>query len=175
MASQDTASLVRMRRLSKSDSGLSSLEVEDAHHVVPGSRRSRCRSVARLLEVLCVDNVLTSEQAEAATSHFQSMPLETQSDWLRILLMNLVKNNQLTIEAAERYASQFALDTKSAQGQTETYNFPVYKWNKLTRSAQRRILQFDFQSKTMLSMHRGQIHKTFNFIDILRYEGDVST
>ena len=68
----------RMRRLSKSDSKLDCLALRDAaspQHVRPASRSSTSRPVARLLEVLRVDNVLTSEQAQAATSHFELMPV----------------------------------------------------------------------------------------------------
>eukprot|EP00118_Oscarella_pearsei_P023521 m.282559 g.282559 ORF g.282559 m.282559 type:complete len:1368 (+) comp40658_c0_seq13:550-4653(+) len=129
-------------------------------------------TVADFVAVLHGDDLLTDEEAQAVVENMQSIPVEMQTDSMRIILMNMVKHGKLTVPAVEQYAAQFEIDSQSRKKEpSEIHNFSVYKWNKM-RNTQRRILQFDFKTRTLLNMARGQINKTFSFADVVRYEGD---
>ncbi|XP_065828547.1 uncharacterized protein [Oscarella lobularis] len=161
------------RNVSKSDEQLDRIPSPPVSHPTTGRFASvPGPSVADFVGILHGDGLLTDEEAETAAANLERVPVEMRTDSMRIILMNMVKHGKLTVAAVEQYAAQFEIDSQSRKQQAdEVYNFSVYKWNKM-RNAQRRILQFDFQSRTMLNMARGTIHKTFNFSDIVRYEGD---
>lgn len=70
----------RLRRLSKSDSKLNRIgSVEEGQQHVRSPAPLSPRPVARMLEVLRVDSVLTNDQAQAAAVHLESMPVSVKS------------------------------------------------------------------------------------------------
>ena len=78
-----SSSLERMRRLSKSDDRLNrfdSVQSASPQSVRPPHAQT-CLPVTRVLEVLRLDNVLTSEQCTAAATHLESMPVSNCVTW----------------------------------------------------------------------------------------------
>ncbi|CAM9700561.1 unnamed protein product [Lampetra fluviatilis] len=90
----------------------------------------------------------------------------------QIQLLEAVKMGKMTVEEAVRMANGLEQDSKATDmvGESDVYNFNVYKYNKF-RQRQKRILQVDFFEKVLCNISKGAVHKRFPFAELESCEG----
>ena len=126
------------------------------------------------------DGNITAKDAIRHAEALNQIKVRKKGDAQRILLMNMVKEGNLTIEEAMKHAVGMGVDIQArptfesayAAHEGKIYNFGVYKVNRL-KGLQRRILQFDFQTRVMCTIQNGHRTNPIGFDQIERVESDV--
>ncbi|XP_046854649.1 formin BNI1-like isoform X2 [Xenia sp. Carnegie-2017] len=85
----------------------------------------------------------------------------------RILIGNLVKSGQLSVDEAMSFADSTGLTGNSS---SSISNFRVYKHTKDKEQTERQILQFDFNEQTISTIRLGKFDKQIGFDEIRDYE-----
>ena len=98
-------------------------------------------------------------------------------DAQRILLMNMVKDGNISIEEAVSHAKGMGVDVDTQQqgldeAEGKIHNFGVYKLNAKRMGGQRRILQLDFQARIFCNIANGKRHHQIPFGHIERIESE---
>eukprot|EP00047_Mylnosiga_fluctuans_P024651 m.166145 g.166145 ORF g.166145 m.166145 type:complete len:1343 (+) comp9898_c0_seq4:65-4093(+) len=138
------------------------------------------RATMDVVTKMVQDGNLSSADALRHAEALNSVKVRKKGDAQRILLMNMVKERNISIDEAVRLAAEMGVDVNYdrqaaraslAAAEGKIYNFGVYKFSKL-KGAQRRILQLDFSSKIMCNIQRGHRNNQIRFEDIERVESE---
>ncbi|KAL4623748.1 formin-like protein 13 [Arapaima gigas] len=93
------------------------------------------------------------------------------SNELQLLIMNKVKNGELSIEDALREAREEKCRLAADVGGTPQHNFSVYKFNRYRW--QKRVLQIDFNTRLVCSIEKGIVKRQIPFSTVKSCEDGV--